>query len=56
MDKETYARIPETLELREIRYNIVELGRRTKSIDVITTLTDADEYTKEELAELYGFR
>ena len=56
MDKETYARIPETLELREIRYNIVKPGRRTKSIDVITTLTDADEYTKEELAELYGFR
>jgi len=56
MDEETYAQIPEQLELREIRYNIVIPGRRTKSIDVITTLTDADEYTKEEIAELYGFR
>jgi putative transposase len=56
MDEETYARIPETLELREIRYNIVESGRRTKTIDVITTLVDADEYTKEDIAELYGFR
>jgi hypothetical protein len=56
MDEETYARIPQTLQLREIRYNIVERGRRTKSIDVITTLTDAEEYTKEELATLYGFR
>jgi putative transposase len=56
MDKETYAQIPERLELREIRYNIVIPGRRTKSIDVITTLTDPAEYTKEEIAELYGFR
>jgi hypothetical protein len=56
MDEETYARIPETLELREIRYNIVEPGRRTKSIDIITTLVDAEEYSKEDIAELYGFR
>ena len=56
MDEATYARIPERLELREIRYNIVEPGRRTKSIDVITTLTDAEQYTKEEIAQLYGFR
>lgn len=56
MDAETYEQIPETLILREIRFNIVERGRRTKTIDVITTLTDADQYTKEDIAELYGFR
>ncbi|MBC8869626.1 MAG: IS4 family transposase [Planctomycetes bacterium] len=56
MDKATYEQIPKTLELREIRYSIVDPGRRTRSIDVITTLTDADEYTKEEIARLYGFR
>jgi hypothetical protein len=56
MDEETYARIPETLELREIRYNIVERGRRTQTIDIITTLVDADKYSKEDIAELYGFR
>jgi hypothetical protein len=56
MDPGTYALIPETLTLREIRYNIVEPGRRTRTMDVITTLTDADEYTKEDIAELYGFR
>jgi putative transposase len=56
MDEETYAQIPERLELREIRYNIVVPGRRTRSIDVITTLTDPQEYTKEEIAQLYGFR
>lgn len=56
MDEDTYARIPEMLELREIRYNVVERGRRTHSIDVITTLTDAEQYTKEDIAQLYGFR
>lgn len=56
MDEETYAQIPETLELREIRYNIVEPGRRTRTIDVITTLVDPDQYSKEEIAQLFGFR
>jgi putative transposase len=56
MDETTYAQIPERLELREIRYNIVVPGRRTKTIDLITSLTDTAEYTKEEIAELYGFR
>jgi hypothetical protein len=56
MDEATYATIPKTLELREIRYNIVEKGRRTRTLTVVTTLIDADEYTKEEIAQLYGFR
>jgi hypothetical protein len=56
MDEEAYARIPATLELREIRYQVVERGRRTRTIDVITTLVDAAEYTREEIAALYGFR
>lgn len=56
MSKELYAEIPETLELREIRFNIVFPGRRTRSLDIITTLTDAEAYTKEDIAELYGFR
>ena len=56
MDEQTYAQIPETLELREIRFNVVVPGCRTKTIDVITTLVDPDEYTKEDIAELYGFR
>ncbi len=56
MDQGAYDKIPETLELREIRYNVVEPGRRTHTIDIITTLTDAREYTKQDIAELYGFR
>jgi hypothetical protein len=56
MDEATYATIPETLELREIRYNVVVKGRRTKVITVVTTLTDAAEFTKEDIAQLYSFR
>ncbi len=56
MDEETYQQIPETLDLREIRFSIVEPGRRTRSIEIITTLIDADDYSKEDIAELYGFR
>ena len=56
MDEETYAQIPEMLELREIRFNVIERGRRTRTIDVITTLLDAEKYRKEDIAALYGFR
>jgi hypothetical protein len=56
MQETTYATIPETLLLRELRFNIVEPGRRTRTIDIITTLVDADEYSQEDIAQLYGFR
>lgn len=56
MDKEVYSQIPERLQLREIRYNVVEPGKRTKVVDVITTLIDPQEYTKDDIAQLYGFR
>lgn len=56
MDEETYALIPERLTLREIRYNVVEPGKRTEKLTVVTTLTDASIYTPEDIAELYGFR
>jgi hypothetical protein len=56
MDRETYDSLPDTLEMREIRYNIVEPGRRTRTITVATTLTDAEKYTKQDIAQLYGFR
>ena len=56
MDEETYAAIPEKLVLREIRFNVVEPGRRVRTLTVVTTLTDPEKYSKEDIAELYGFR
>ena len=56
MSKEMYATIPETMELRMVRYSLVAQGRRSKVITVVTTLTDPIEYPAEEIAELYGHR
>lgn len=56
MDDDVYAAIPDEIILREIRYNVVERGRRAKTLTVVTTLVDPEKYSKEEIAELYGFR
>jgi len=56
MDEETYAGIPDKITLREIRFNVVEPGRRVRTLTVVTTLIDEDEYSKEDIAQLYGFR
>jgi putative transposase len=56
MDQATYDAIPDTLEMREIRYNVVQLGYRSKTITIATTLTDAQAYSREDIAQLYGFR
>jgi putative transposase len=56
MDAETYQKIPETIVLREHRFSITEPGFRTKSMVVITTLLDDQEFSKEDVAQLYGFR
>jgi hypothetical protein len=56
MDQATYDAIPDTLEMREIRYNVVQPGYRSKTITIATTLTDAQAYSREDIAQLYGFR
>lgn len=56
MDEATYASIPEKLVLREIRFQVVEPGRRTRKLTIITTLTDPEAYTIKDVAELYGYR
>lgn len=56
MDEATYAALPDTLEMREIRYQVVQPGCRSRTITIATTLTDAAAYSKEDIAELYGFR
>jgi putative transposase len=56
MSAEAYARIPETLTLREVRFRVVVPGRRTRGLTVVTTLTDERVYSAQDLATLYGFR
>ena len=56
MSKAQYDRIPETLTLRELRFDVTVPGCRTKVLTVVTTLTDPKAYPKEDIAALYGFR
>jgi hypothetical protein len=56
MDAETYATIPETLTVRELRVRVVQRGFRTKVLIVVTTLRDAEEFSHDELASLYRAR
>ncbi len=56
MSEALYMRIPETLTLREIRFDLTDTECRTKEITVITTLTDPEAYSAEDIANLYGLR
>ena len=48
--------LPETLEIRELRVRVTRRGFRTRVVVVVTTLLDADIYTKSDLAALYRQR
>lgn len=56
MSQEQYAQIPKTMRVRELEYTVDQPGSRSEKITVVTTLTDSDEYSKEDIAELYGYR
>jgi putative transposase len=56
MDQATYARMPESIQVREVEVQVHQPGFRTESLVVVTTLTDAQEYTKDDIAELYHQR
>jgi putative transposase len=56
MDLATYATMPLTLTVREVRANLARPGCRTDEIVVASTLIDAAQYTKEALTDLYHER
>jgi putative transposase len=56
MSVEQYATLPAELTLREVRIHVAQKGFRTKSLVVVTTLLDAEEYPPEEIAQLYRRR
>jgi hypothetical protein len=53
MDEDTWAALPETLTVRELRYVTRRLGHRTCVITLVTTLLDAKAYPAADLADLY---
>jgi hypothetical protein len=56
MTPDKFAALPESLILRELRYRVGRPGFRTETVTLVTTLLDADLYTVEVLADLYGVR
>ena len=56
MSEELYEQIPETMTLRQVRFQVTEPGKRTEELVVVTSLTDPDEYPVEAIAALYGYR
>ena len=53
MDDATFARLPATLVVRELRYHTPQRGHRTKVITLVTTLVDPVLYPKKDLEQLY---
>jgi Transposase DDE domain len=53
MDEETYAGIPDQLTIRELRFRVEQPGFRVNEVVLVTTMLDAVEYAKEELADLF---
>jgi hypothetical protein len=53
MDEATYARMPDELEVRELRVSVSQPGFRVDELVLVTTMLDGATYTKEELADLF---
>lgn len=53
MDDATWATLPETLLVRELRYLTSQRGHRTKVVTLVTTLLDPEAYPAAALADLY---
>jgi len=56
MPEELYERIPPTMTLREVRFQVTVPGRRTETLTVVTSLIDPQTYPQEDIAALYGYR
>jgi Transposase DDE domain len=56
MDEEDFARLPDTIVVRELRFIIREAACRTRVVTLVTTLLDPVRYPAQALAELYRQR
>jgi putative transposase len=56
MDEETYAQMPATLTIREVRKQVDTLGCRVDELVAITTLLDPLVYTREDVLDAFHSR
>jgi hypothetical protein len=54
--REEWEQLPEEMEMREVRLRVRRRGFRTRTIVIVTTLLDAQEYSSAELTGLFGQR
>ena len=56
MDQKTFEQMPRTLQLRELRLQVGQRGFRVRTLVLLTTLLDAQVYSREELAKAFRCR
>lgn len=56
LSAEEFAALPDEMPVREVRVRVAKRGCRVRTLDVITTLTDPEQFSRDDLAELYRQR
>jgi hypothetical protein len=56
IDRKTYRTLPDFLMVRECRIRVEQPGFRIRTLIIATTLLDPNEFSKEDLAQLYRAR
>jgi hypothetical protein len=56
MTEAEYAQVPQELRMREMQVRITAKGCRTRSLVLVTTLLDAEEFPCDDISELYKHR
>lgn len=56
LDEQQYRQLPAYLEIREVRVHVQRPGFRTRQMVVVTTLTDAEAVSRDDLADVYRMR
>jgi hypothetical protein len=56
LSADDYARLPESVVVRELRVRIRQPGRRVREVTLVTTLLDPQRYSARALAKLYERR
>jgi hypothetical protein len=53
IDQDTWDRLPQQIKVRVLRIVVARRGWRTQEVYLVTTLCDAQQYSKEDIANLY---
>lgn len=54
--KAEWAALPDTMEIREVRATVRRKGYKTRTVVIVTTLLDSEQYSARELTDLFAER